>query len=56
MNKKDYLKPQMKVVKIQHSKMLCGSGSRGVQRLAVPNEEGFTMPESGIIEDEYEDV
>ena len=55
MNKKDYLKPQMKVVKIQHSKMLCGS-ARSVQRLAVPNEEGFTMPESGIIEDGYDDV
>ena len=46
----------MKVVKIQHSKMLCGSGSRGVQRLATPNDEGFTMPESGILDENDDDV
>ena len=27
MNKKDYQKPAMRVVKIQHSQMLCTSGS-----------------------------
>ena len=29
MNKKDYQKPAMRVVKIQHSQMLCTSGGSG---------------------------
>ena len=51
--KKEYMKPQMKVVMIQQSMMLCSSpGAKGL----TPGGEGFTMPEGGILDDEDDDV
>ena len=51
--KQEYMKPQMKVVMIQQSMMLCSSpGAKGL----TPGGEGFTMPEGGILDDEDDDV
>ena len=44
----------MKVVMIQQSKMLCGSP--GAKSLTLPGDEGFTMPEGGILDDDDDDV
>ena len=52
--KQEYIKPQMKVVKIQHSKVL--SGSYGAKSLRLPGGEGLTMPDGGILDDEDDDV
>lgn len=52
--KKEYMMPQMKVVKIQHPKMLCGS--HGAKSLSIPGDEGFQMPDGGILNDNDDDV
>lgn len=52
--KQEYMKPQMKVVMIQQSKMLCGSP--GAKGLTLPGDEGFTMPDGGILDDDDDDV
>ena len=51
--KKEYIKPLMKVVTIQQSKMICSSP--GVESLSV-GDEGFQMPDDGILDDEDDDV
>ena len=52
--KKDYLKPQMLVVKIQQPKMLCASS--GANSLVVPGGEGFEMPDGGVLDENADDV
>ena len=52
--KQEYIKPQMKVVKIQHSKVL--SGSYGAKSLRLPGSEGLKMPDNGILDEDDEDV
>ena len=53
MKKQEYMKPQMKIVKIQQPRLLCGSPyPRGAKSLADPRNEGFKMPDGGIFDDD----
>ena len=50
--KKQYMNPSIQVLMIQPSKMLCQS--RGGKSLN--NNEGFTMPDGGTLNDDDDDV
>ena len=52
--KKDYTKPQMQVMNIQQSKMLCGS--QGASNVVDPGNEGFQMTNGGVFDDDDDDV
>lgn len=49
--KKEYSKPQMEVVTIQQTQMLCSSPGAS----SLSNSEGFTMPDGGILGDGDDD-
>ncbi len=53
MNKKAYIAPQMEVVMIQQSGMICGSPA--VRGLSSSSSDGFTMPKDGTLDDDDDD-
>ena len=54
MKKQEYMKPQIEVVKIQQSGIICSSPA--VRGLSLPGKEGLTMPDDYTLEDDDEDV
>ena len=55
MNNKDYQRPEILVVSIRQTHIVCGTLNKGVQDVSSDNDSGITFTEGGSYEDDAED-